>query len=328
MTNATIAMRTYAGENDLQSIADLLNLVSVHDNLDDTYSTEDLQNEFSAPGFDTARDIRMWEDSDGQLVAYSQSEARPHNEHDTLVDGHIYLRIHPDHRSREIADAAIAWGEGRLREIGRERGLPVELRAGEVQHYTYMQEIFERHGMQQVRYFFRMVRDLSQPIAEPRFAEGYSLRHVAGAEDEERWVDAYNYSFIDHYNFHLRTVESHRHWLSGPDYSRERDLIAVTADNTVAAFSLCWIHNDDNERNQRLDGWVHTLGVRRGHRKLGLGKAILLASLHMLKADGMAYAKLGVDAENPTGALQLYESVGFKRDETWVTYTKELGAGE
>jgi ribosomal protein S18 acetylase RimI-like enzyme len=51
---------------------------------------------------------------------------------------------------------------------------------------------------------------------------------------------------------------------------------------------------------------------------------MLLAGLQRLKADGAAVAKLNVDAENPTGALRLYESVGFRVAHSWQSYSKEL----
>jgi ribosomal protein S18 acetylase RimI-like enzyme len=35
-------------------------------------------------------------------------------------------------------------------------------------------------------------------------------------------------------------------------------------------------------------------------------------SLRALRADGMTSAVLGVDAENPTGALGVYEANGFR----------------
>ena len=38
----------------------------------------------------------------------------------------------------------------------------------------------------------------------------------------------------------------------------------------------------------------------------------------------MEVATLGVDAENPTGALGLYEHLGFWRHITWVMHRKSL----
>ena len=38
----------------------------------------------------------------------------------------------------------------------------------------------------------------------------------------------------------------------------------------------------------------------------------------------MTVAKLGVDAENPTGALKLYESTGFTKYNTYVLYSLDI----
>jgi mycothiol synthase len=133
-----------------------------------------------------------------------------------------------------------------------------------------------------------------------------------------------NLSFIDHWNHHPVTVAKVAFWMESPKYRPELDLIAVAPDGTFAAFCSCGIDPDDNERNNRLDGWIDMLGTRRGYRKIGLGRAMLLAGLQRLKADGMTIAKLGVDAENPTGALQLYESAGFVTEFTSVVYRKDV----
>jgi len=45
-----------------------------------------------------------------------------------------------------------------------------------------------------------------------------------------------------------------------------------------------------------------------------------------LLAAGMDEAALGVDAENPTGALHVYENLGFRRTRTGVQYRKPMRA--
>ena len=77
-------------------------------------------------------------------------------------------------------------------------------------------------------------------------------------------------------------------------------------------------------RNQGLEDEIIAWGAGRGYRKIGLGRAMLLAGMHRLKAAGVDTAVLGVDAENPTGALRLYESVGFTPVVTNVSYRKDL----
>ncbi len=184
--------------------------------------------------------------------------------------------------------------------------------------------LLEQQGFSVARYFLRMVRPLDEPIPEPRFPEGFTLRHVAGEEEAEAWVACFNQSFIDHYNHHDMRVEDRKHWMAESFYKPERDLIAVAPDGTIAAFCWCTINPEENARSGRNEGWIGILGTRRGFRKLGLGRAMLLAGLRRLKEDGVETAKLGVDADNPTGALGLYESAGFRKLYTTIGYVKDV----
>jgi ribosomal protein S18 acetylase RimI-like enzyme len=66
------------------------------------------------------------------------------------------------------------------------------------------------------------------------------------------------------------------------------------------------------------------LGVLRHHRRKGLGRALLLEGMRALRRRGCTHLTLGVDSENLTGALRLYESVGFREWRTGVTFRKVL----
>jgi mycothiol synthase len=66
------------------------------------------------------------------------------------------------------------------------------------------------------------------------------------------------------------------------------------------------------------------VSVRRPWRRRGLASALIARSMVVLRGRGMAIAALGVDAENPTGALGVYERLGFRPHRTWVTYRKSL----
>jgi GNAT superfamily N-acetyltransferase len=66
------------------------------------------------------------------------------------------------------------------------------------------------------------------------------------------------------------------------------------------------------------------VSVRRPWRGRGLAKALIARSLAVLRERGMAVAVLGVDAANPTGALQLYERFGFAPHRRWTTVRKPL----
>jgi GNAT superfamily N-acetyltransferase len=71
-------------------------------------------------------------------------------------------------------------------------------------------------------------------------------------------------------------------------------------------------------------GETDDLFVRRPWCKPGVGRALLAGSLHLFKARGLTTAGLGVDAENVSGALGLYESLGYRTYQRSASYRKRM----
>ena len=59
-------------------------------------------------------------------------------------------------------------------------------------------------------------------------------------------------------------------------------------------------------------GWIRNLGVLSQARGRGVGRFLLEHALAAYAADERRWAGLGVDTENVSGALRLYESVGMR----------------
>ncbi|QLQ08728.1 MAG: GNAT family N-acetyltransferase [Anaerolineae bacterium] len=76
----------------------------------------------------------------------------------------------------------------------------------------------------------------------------------------------------------------------------------------------------------RNQGWIGLLYVRRPWRQRGLARALLTHSLQQARALGHALAGLRVDAENLTGAVRLYETLGFTVQKTSVIYHRAYPA--
>jgi ribosomal protein S18 acetylase RimI-like enzyme len=120
-------------------------------------------------------------------------------------------------------------------------------------------------------------------------------------------------AFRDHWGYTETKFEDWEHWTRAADHRSELWLVARdNKQDKAVAVCLNGIDPDYNARLGREEGWFHTLAMRRPYRGQGLGRALLLAGMHILQQEGMDWAKLGVDSENPTGALRLYESVGFQ----------------
>lgn len=314
-----LVTRAYSGELDLQPIADLLNACEAVDRLDTFYSAADLKLEVTAPRVDQMRDIRLWEAGNGKLIGFSHlwipESANP-------LDGYVWFRVHPEMRGQGIESDVLAWAEKRMREIGRERGVTVQLRASSRDSLYDQIALFKQSGLEVDRQFFTLGRSLEDIIDVPVFSDGFSVQANTAQPDD--WVNLFNESFIDHWNYHPLTVESHSHWLSDPKYRSDLDLVAIAPDGRLAAFCCCGIDEEFNQHQGRQEGWVNLLGTRRGFRRLGLGRAMLLSGLHQLRKAGMTTVKIGVDAQNPNCARQLYESIGFQKLYTNLSFVKDL----
>jgi ribosomal protein S18 acetylase RimI-like enzyme len=94
----------------------------------------------------------------------------------------------------------------------------------------------------------------------------------------------------------------------------------------VAGFSLNGVSVEENARHGRSEAWVEELAVRRPWRKRGVATALLCASMHAFKAEGLQHAILGVDTQNLSGALRVYERVGFKSVRRYTQFEKRIEA--
>ncbi|MEL7035466.1 MAG: GNAT family N-acetyltransferase [Cyanobacteria bacterium J06592_8] len=314
-------MRPYT-DSDLNAIVELFNACEAVDQTGMWRTVEGLRQAFNSPSptFNQAEDLRLWENTDG-LVGYGSVWIEST---ETGIDGFLGLEVHPTVRNQGLEEEIISWAEQRMRQVAEDKSGDVKLYSSVRTNRGDLITRLQNCGFIAVRYFFGMQRDLREPIPEPQFPEGYSVRTVEAEQDATRWVEMFNQTFIDHWNHHDLTVEEYLHGSKHPDYCSELDLIAIAPDDTFAAFCESAIYPEDNKRNGRQEGWVEVLGTRRGFRFLGLGRAMLLSGMHRLKAKGMDIALLGVDSENPSGALGLYQSIGFEKLYTSISYLKNL----
>src|SRR4029079_16321646 len=93
-------------------------------------------------------------------------------------------------------------------------------------------------GVEIVLTSFKVSRRRHQPSPEPRPPEGFTLREVAGPHEDEKWVEMFNLSFIDHPNHHPWKAEQVLHHVTEPIYRQDLNLIVVAPDGTFAGF--CW----------------------------------------------------------------------------------------
>jgi mycothiol synthase len=321
VTTTTVIARPFAGEADLPLIAELLNTCEAVDRLDWHASADKLRVEYADPRLDPARDLQLWQDADGALIGFAQQWILVSGEE---LNGRIFTWVHPEARGGTLETQLLDWGAERLRQAMREHGLPGRLRPTSGAEQADEIALLTRLGFAIDRYSYTMERSLAEPSAEPQLPEGFTIREMAGPHEAQAWVEMFNLSFIDHPNHSPWKVEQVLHFLDEPIYRPELNLVAVAPDGTLAGFCWMLINPEDNEHTGRKIGEIDVLGTRRGYRKLGLGRALLLEGLRRLRQAGMETARLGVVANNPTGALKLYESAGFHAQRTWILFGKDI----
>ena len=110
--------------------------------------------------------------------------------------------------------------------------------------------------------------------------------------------------------------------MATPDLDPSLWLVAWDGDQ-VAGAAINVIHKSEcGERD--IWGETDDLFVRRPRRRRGLGRALLVGSLHLFKARGLTTAGLGVDAENLSGALRLYEGLRYRPYQRLASYRKPM----
>src|SRR5258705_419289 len=91
----------------------------------------------------------------------------------------------------------------------------------------------------------------------------------------------------------------------------------VERDGELIACALHWKEGQGR-------GWVKDIVVRESERGRGLAKALLQHAFRAYAERGADRVGLKVDSTNPTGALQLYERLGFVTDQRLEIWHKAL----
>jgi GNAT superfamily N-acetyltransferase len=317
-----LTFHLFRTESDYQVVVDLSNAACAADGVEDFVTFEWAKNYFThLTGFDPCHDF-MFAEVAGQPVATSRVWSR------LLDDGtRLYMsagNVLPQWRRLGIGRAMLRWAEERAREISATYpGLGRRaLRSFTSDRETGTTALLEQEGYQAVRYGFEMARPFDEPIPDLPLPEGVEVRSVA-AEQYRQVFAAMNEAFRDHWGHSEATEADYQRWINSPNFQPLLWQVAWVGDE-VAGMVLNFIDREYNESFKRLRGWTESICVRRSWRKLGLAKALITRSMRLLQGQGMTEAGLGVDAQNPTGALRLYESLGYRETMRFMTYEKPM----
>ncbi len=285
---------------DAEAVAALKRAIDVHRHGTSEVTADEVRLEWALPRLSLDDDAWVVEDADGTVVAYGLCwmEAPPDEvAAEQLVD--------PAHRRRGLNELLLGLCETRAAELARAGGLG-GVTLGVWAHETDSRrlELLKRCGYRQERAFLRLERDLDDSLEAPLWPAGIVVAPFRPGVDDAAVHTAHEEAFADHYGPAEADLDE---WIQsrlgheGPDLGLW--LVAWDGNEVVGGIEAM-----ETPRG----GYMGELFVRRPWRGRGIGRALMLQECAELRRRGMENAFFAVDAANPTGALRLHESVGFR----------------
>jgi mycothiol synthase len=166
-----------------------------------------------------------------------------------------------------------------------------------------------------------MVRPSVNDLLNAPMPDGLEIREVIPEHLPAIWAAA-DEAFRDNWGYRAATDNDYQVFLTDPVLS-DSSLWRVGWDgDQVAGQVRGYINAEENERFGRKRGYTEFISVRRPWRRRGLARALIAATFPLFRARGMTEAALGVDVDNTSGALRVYESCGFRPIGRSSTYRK------
>ncbi|WP_427017223.1 GNAT family N-acetyltransferase [Pseudarthrobacter sp. P1] len=233
--------------------------------------------------------------------------------------------VDPDFRRRGLGTAVLRWSVAQAgRRFADDGGGAPLVRAFAEESNTGTSALLAAGGFAVVRWFTEMNRPLSGGLPAVELAEGLRIVPFGPGLSEQVRL-AHNEAFADHWGSEPRDEEAWgfvvNHEQSRPDWSTA---VLDEATGEMVAYQLASYDPAVLANEGRDEGYTELLGVRRQWRGRGLARALLADAMARFKASGMDHASLGVDTENPSGALGIYQRMGYTATHRSMAWDKAL----
>ena len=292
MNDIANVVRASNGDPDLSSVADFDNYYAHFDHAD------------------LPRDCAIVE-IDGTPVAYARTSWEEMSTGGRRIEA--VLNVLPATRGRGIEERllghALRRAETLIGEIGAEHRteLMVFVGGGDLKLIGLVEElgfVRARRDAQLARPTFDDIPDVPIPspfVVRPIDPDDRAMHRKVFEADARAFADSYG-----------QAAPSEAQWeafIGSPSFSPA--LWQVAFDGEVIAGEILNYLGDSKPDGSRI-GWTESITVQAEYRRRGLARALLGASLRVVRDAGATSAALGVDTQNPNQALTLYESLGFR----------------
>jgi len=184
-----------------------------------------------------------------------------------------------------------------------------------------MREALESFGMEVIRTYWRMRRTLDSTSKANTSKDKVEIKLVSGRQDLEIWWALHQDAFSNHFGFAPRPMDL---WIEQTTAAGTMDpegCFLVFFEAEAAGFVQM-----ANANYHLNGGYVDLIGVAHKFQGLGLGQVLLQHAINYSVDQGREFIELNVDSGNESGALRLYEKLGFSPSSSWVQYENKKWA--
>jgi mycothiol synthase len=306
---------------DVGQWAVMLAAVAAADGEPDHYGEQDLFELFDLPDFDFASGSIAAYDGNVMVACASlmtRSTADP--VHELRFDA----AVHPAYRRRGLGGQVLDWVEQAAVPLHEKRypGRPLTLHGRSNRGTTSENALLAARGYRPVRWWHTMRMDLA---AAPPVSAGPDGVDVVGFTPDmlEDARQVRNEAFQDHWGSTETTVETWAHYLSEESFRPGFSYVAYGGGQAIGVL-LSYEHDAHTKVTGIRDLYIGIVGTRRAGRNRGIASAMLSRALAAGQAAGFGTSSLFVDGDSLTGALALYERIGYVVEHTSITQAKVL----
>ncbi|MGY1719250.1 GNAT family N-acetyltransferase [Blastococcus sp. SYSU DS0552] len=296
--------------DDAAAVAELLVAAEPLDDSGEFPDADDIGDEWTGWGVDPGRDGIAVCDADGALAGVAVVSASPtfRDAFRIVLDG----RVRPDQRGRGIGAALLDWQLARGAEVHGERHPEASARlvVGVLGSQPALERLVQGRGLTAERWYRTMERQLTD-LPEAREVPGVELVPFQWDRDDEV-RRAHNAAFTEHHGSSERDEASWQRLFTGARAFRPDLSVLAVEDGAVQGYVLGYVYEADTRAKGHREVVLGQIGVLPAARGRGVAAAMIGRSLAAAAAHDCQAAVLDVDSDNVTGALRLYESLGFR----------------